>query len=221
MSASDDTIAFDDTTEFNAFRNEFTNIVDAGGNDTLSFGTSAVTGDLDFSKLGEFENLNLSSVSDNLTISGDEPDNINGLGGDDQFTLNFSNVSNFNINGGSGEDKVNITGTSSSISTDTNIFGAGAFDNIEALDLTATNLVVGADTSDGGTNAEYTLTGSLINSWTSSNSLKLTLNSDVASKFEFTNNSGTKYGGDDSDRTAIANGTYTLDNGATLIIDGL
>ena len=51
--------------------------------------------------------------------------------------------------------------------------------------------------------------------------MKLTLDADAASKFEFTNNSGTKYGGDDSDTTAIANGTYTLDNGATLIVDGL
>lgn len=187
----------------------------------VSFGTTAVTGDLDFSNLSEFENLNLSSANDNLTISGDEPDNINGLGGDDQFTLNFSNVSNFNINGGDGEDKINVTGTSSSISTDTNIFGAGAFDNIEALDLTATNLDVGADTSDGGTYAEYTLTGALINSWTSSNSLKLTLDADAASKFEFTNNYGTKYGGDDSGTTAITNGSYTLDSGATLIVEGL
>jgi transposase-like protein len=224
LSGGNDTITFDDTAEFNAFRNEFTNIVDAGGNDTLSFGTTAVTGDLDFSNLSEFENLNLSSANDNLTISGDEPTNINGLDGNDTFSLDFSNVNNFTINGGNnsaGDDKVNITGTSSSISIDTNIFGAGAFDNIEALDLTATNLIVGANTSDGGANAEYTLTGSLINSWTSSGSLKLTLDADAASKFEFTNSIGTKFGGDDSGTTAITNGSYTLDSGATLIVDGL
>ena len=79
LSGGNDTITFDDTAEFNAFRDNFTDIIDAGGNDTLSFGSTAVTGDLDFSKLGEFENLNLSSANDNLTISGDEPTNINGL----------------------------------------------------------------------------------------------------------------------------------------------
>jgi hypothetical protein len=221
LGSSDNTITFDDSTEFNAFRNEFTDIVDAGGNDTLSFASSAVTGNLDFSKLTEFENLNLSSVDDNITLSGDEPENVNGLAGNDTFSLDFSNVSNFTIDGGANDDTVNITGTSSSISSDTNIFAAGAFDNIETLDLTAVNLTVGSDTSDGGTSAEYQLTGSLINSWTSSNSLKLTLDADSASKLEFTNSTGTKYGGDDSNTTSITNGTYTLDSGAELIVNGL
>ena len=56
--------------------------------------------------------------------------------------------------------------------------------------------------------------------------MKLTLNADAASKFEFTGtkqgeSSALKYGGDDSGTTAITNGSYTLDNGATLIVDGL
>ena len=38
LSSGNDTITFDDTAEFNAFRNNFTDIVDAGGSDTLSFG---------------------------------------------------------------------------------------------------------------------------------------------------------------------------------------
>ncbi len=51
--------------------------------------------------------------------------------------------------------------------------------------------------------------------------MKLTLDADAASKFEFTNNSGElKYGGDDSGTTAITNGSYTLDSGATLIVEG-
>uniref|UniRef100_UPI004047E0AA beta strand repeat-containing protein n=1 Tax=Aliarcobacter sp. TaxID=2321116 RepID=UPI004047E0AA len=228
MSNGDDTVTFDDTTDFNNFISEFTDIVDAGGNDTLSFGSVGVSGDLDFTKLGEFENLNLSSANDNITLSGDESTNVNGGAGNDTFSLDFSNVSNFVIDGGTnsaGDDKINITGNSATISSDTNIFGAGAFDNIEALDLTAANLNVGADATDGGVNAEFTLTGSLINEWTnnglSSGSLKLTLDADAASKLEFTNSGGTKYGGDDTGTSSITNGTYTLDNGAELIISGL
>ena len=142
----------------------------------------------------------------------------------------ITNVNNFTINGGNnsaGDDKVNITGTSSSISIDTNIFGAGAFDNIEALDLTGATFgsTVGADND-----FEYLITGSLINSWTNNDSnngsLKLKLDADAASRFEFTGtkqgeSTALKYGGDDSGTTAITNGRYTLDNGATLIVDGL
>ena len=38
------------------------------------------------------ENLNLSSASDILTISGDEPTNINGLAGNDTFELDFKGI---------------------------------------------------------------------------------------------------------------------------------
>ena len=129
------------------------------------------------------------------------------------------------INGGNnsaGDDKVNITGTSSTISADTNIFGAGAFDNIEALDLTGATF---GSTAGNDNDFEYLITGSLINSWTKNDltggSLKLTLDAEAATRFEFTNSTGTKYGGDDSDTTAITSGTYTLDNGTEVIISGL
>ena len=64
----------------------------------------------------------------------------------------------------------------------------------------------------------------MINDWTnngSAGSLKLTLDADAASKLEFTNSIGTKYGGDDTGTASISNGTYTLDSGAELIINGL
>ena len=89
---------FDDTAEFNAFRDEFANIVDAGGSDTLSFGSAAVSGDLDFSKLGEFETLNLSGGNDTITFDDtaefnafrDEFANIVDAGGSD--TLSFGSA---------------------------------------------------------------------------------------------------------------------------------
>ncbi len=56
----------------------------------------------------------------------------------DEFVLDFTRIEqgDYKVDGGDGEDEIYVTGTSSSISTDTNIFGAGAFNNIEALDLT-------------------------------------------------------------------------------------
>jgi hypothetical protein len=229
MSNSDDTITFDDKTEFDNFISEFTTITDTGGNDTLSFGSTAVSGDLDFSKLEEFENLNLSSGNDSLTISSDEPENINALDGDDSFTLDFSNIDNFTLDGAAGSDSIILTGTSNAISADENFGHGNSFNNIETLDFTNFDM----DTSSG---AEFELTGVLITQWTDSNySLKLTLDSDDASRLEFTdvgpdgiagNGNDTKYGGDDADATAMANGTYTLrdtvnDVDVTLTIDGL
>ena len=223
LSSGNDTVTFDNVAEFNSFINEFNDIVDAGGNDSLSFGATAVSGDLDFSKLSEFENLNLSSANDNITLSGDEPNNINGLAGNDNFTLDFSNIGTLIIDGGTnsgGDDKVTATGSTTTISSDSAIFGSGAFTNIEALDITNLVMNTTADGVDG--NAEFTINDSLISSWTNGgNSLKLTLDADSASKLEFTDSSNTKYGGDDADTTAISNGTYTLDNGVDLIINGL
>ncbi|MDD2508981.1 MAG: hypothetical protein PHS78_08085, partial [Aliarcobacter skirrowii] len=248
LSTEADVVTFTDKSSFDTFKSKFSSAIDTkGGDDEFKF-SSAITEDLDFSKINNLEKLSFSENDDIVTFGSDEFNagiktldlgngqnkayleadttssvQVNGGANSDEFVLDFTRIEqgDYKVDGGDGEDEIYVTGTSSSISTDTNIFGAGAFDNIEALDLTATDLVVGADTSDGGTNAEYTLTGALINSWTSSNSLKLTLDADAASKFEFTNNYGTKYGGDDSGTTAITNGSYTLDNGATLIVDGL
>ncbi|MGJ0359846.1 hypothetical protein NG785_09320 [Aliarcobacter cryaerophilus] len=248
LSTGADVVTFTDKSSFDTFKSKFSSAVDTkGGDDEFKF-SSAITEDLDFTKIANLEKLSFSENNDIVTFGSDEFNagiktldlgngqnkaylnadttssvQVNGGANSDEFVLDFTRIEqgDYKVDGGDGEDKIYVTGTSSSISTDTNIFGAGAFDNIEALDLTATDLVVGADTSDGGTNAEYTLTGALINSWTSSNSLKLTLDADAASKFEFTNNYGTKYGGDDSGTTAITNGSYTLDNGVTLIVEGL
>jgi hypothetical protein len=222
LSSGDDTITFDDVTEFNNFRTEFSNIVDAGGTDNLSFGLASVIGDLDFTNLSEFENLNLSSSADNLTVSGDEPANIFGLDGDDIFTLNFSNLTN--LNAGNDTDTVALTGnTGTSISADT-VFGKAAqFDNIETLDMS--NLTL--NTADA--NTEFEITSSLIDEWTDAdNDLTLVLNgASQADQIKFTDVGvdGLKGTGDDRVFDGQANvasaGTYTLDEttGTTLTID--
>ena len=213
LGSSDNTITFDDTTEFNAFRNEFTDIVDAGGNDTLSFGSIAVTGDLDFSKLSEFENLNLSSTNDNLTLSGDEPSNINGLGGNDQFTLDFSSVKT--LNGGLDTDTVKFTGATSTISTDSQFTPNSSFINIEELDISSLSL----NTANAST--EFEFTDALLQSWTgnATGNLKLSLTSSQAELIKFTDTtSGTERnsyssgntGSDISDNTTYDLGNTTL-----------
>jgi Ca2+-binding RTX toxin-like protein len=213
LSSGDDTITFDDVTEFNNFRNEFTtDIVDAGGNDSLSFGSSAVSGDLDFSKLGEFENLNLSSVADSLTLSGDEPDNINGLGGNDTFTINFSNLVNFDFDGGSGTDTVSVNGTGTGATTDGADFGtvtSATFTNIETLDLT------GLDFSGFGDDQEYLFTDALLDNWNGAGTdFTIRINAEDAENIKFTEQGGTVRDGNgtgDSGNT-ITTGDYDLGN---------
>jgi len=185
LSSGADTITFADTTQFNAFRNEFTDIVDAGGSDTLSFGSSAVTGDLDFSKLSEFETLNLSSNDDNLTISGDEPATINGLAGNDTFSLDFSSIRN--LDGGANTDTVSLTGNTGSISSDTDFNESSIFTNIEKLDITSLNL----NTSDN--NTEFNFTEAMIDAWTgnATGNLTLSLTSSQVEKIKFTDSSST------------------------------
>ena len=187
------------------------------------------------------DNLNFANGNDTVTLGTETAeaiegsnDAVNGNGGDDKFTLDFSNIDSFVIDGGSTSetdgDKVSLTGnTGTAVTSDTNLGHINAFDNIEELDFTSLSLNVGADASDGGTNAEYQLTADLIRNWTDGgNSLKLKLDADDAGKLEFTGKDGDdisskKYGGDDSDGNSIVSGTtYTLNDGSgdvTLIID--
>ena len=211
MQAGNDTINFDDVSSFDNFRSEFGTINDAGGNDTLAFGSTAVIGDLDFTNLNSFENLNLSSASDNISLSGDESRNIRGLGGDDTFSLDFSNIGNFSIDGGAGSDKVSLSGSQNAITTDTAFGHSGSFSNIEQLDITGLNL----NTSDSST--EYEFTQSLISSWIGGgNSLTLTLSQAQANQIKFTSN-GKTYDGDSN--SVVDNASYDLGSGVNLIID--
>ena len=216
LSSGNDTVSFDNVADFDNFRSEFTTINETGGNDTLSFGTTAISGDLDFTGLSNFENLDLSSVADTITLSGDETGNVNGLTGDDNFTLDFSNIDNFVIDGGAGTaDEVDLTGTTNDIgATNTNFGHINSFDNIESLDFSALTL----DTQNP--NVEFELDESLIEAWTDGNNdltLKL-LNSSQADRISFTDKDGNVYDGEANSVTDGA--TYQIDNdGTTLTID--
>jgi len=208
MYSGDDTVTFDDVSEFDNFRNEL-DVVDSGGTDTLKFGSTSVTGDLNFNNLDEFENLELSSTNDDVTLSGDEPDNIYGLGGDDSFTLDYSNVSSFTtIDGGADVDEVIVQGTFAANNTD---FGTvNDYDNIETLDISGMSLT-GTDSD------EIQFTGDLINEWTNggavSGALTLQLTADQMENIGYTD-SGSTY------QSSVSDGvTYNLENGATLTIE--
>jgi hypothetical protein len=223
MSNADDTLTFDDKTEFDNFTGNFTDIVDAGGTDTISFGSTAISGDLDFTKLAEFENLNLSSVADDVTLSGDEPSNVNALGGDDNFTIDFGNVANFNstngIDGGTGTNKVTLTG-SASVTTDGDDFldGINYFEGISELDLTALN--GGAGFSDDNA-VEFEFTNSMLEDWigTADGDLKLTLTNEQAEDIMFTDNNGVEHNTTSLGSANINDGTYDLDSNTTLTIN--
>ncbi len=207
----------------------------SGDTDTLTFNDSGTISDLDFTNISNLDGVNFANGADTVTLGTETAqaiegtsDSINGNGGDDNFALDFSNIDSFVIDGGSTSetdgDTVSLTGnTGTAVTSDTNLGHINAFDNIEELDFTSLTLNVGADASDGGTNAEYQLTGDLISNWTDGgNSLKLKLDADDASKLEFTDKLGAKHGGDDTGTAAITSGSYTLNDGGTdvtLIID--
>ena len=209
-------VEFDSANQFN---NMTMNLTDSDGvDDTISF-TNEFTNqtDLDFSKVNGFENLNLSNGNDKLNITSDEPANINGEDGNDEFTLDFTNIDTKIINGGNDTtgDKVNLTGTSNAITADEEFGHINSFDNIESLDFTNFDL-------NASSGAEFELTGELIGAWTDgSNKLSLILDSDDASKLKFTDSNGTTGTGDDTlygdSGSAITSGSYTLDDNGTQV----
>ncbi|MEA3289359.1 MAG: hypothetical protein U9Q04_04170, partial [Campylobacterota bacterium] len=213
MHSGDDTVTFDDVTEFNNFRDEL-NVVDSGGTDTLQFGSTSVSGDLDFANLDEFENLELSSTADDITLSGDEPDNINASGGDDTLTLDFSNVSSFTtLDGAGGADEVELTGTFAANNAD---FGStGDYDNIETLDISA---MTGTNNAED----EVIFTDALLDDWNGTGTdFTLQLDSSQAENIKFETQDGTIYDGSGTDdhNNNIADGVeYDLGN-TTLTID--
>ncbi|HUH42731.1 MAG TPA: hypothetical protein VLZ29_06425 [Sulfurimonas sp.] len=154
--SGDDTVTFADKTSFDNWVAKFTSI-DGGssGGDTISFGATAINGDLDFSKLNDFENLNLSSAADNITLSGDEAANVNTLGGNDIVTLDFSNINNFTVDGGAGVDTLSISGSGTETLS-------GNFSNFEVLNLSGFSNV--------------TINSTAIDSWSSTDSLEFSIN---------------------------------------------
>jgi len=133
--------------------------------------------------------------------------------GDDEFVVDFSNLGDFNLNGGSDSDTLEFVSnddTGDDITSDTPFGFNDNLNNLEEIDYTNLTFNVGNDSSDGGTKAEYTIDGKWVHDVSANNELTIRLDSDDASKLEFTTKDGTKYGGDDSDHTDISNGDYTL-----------
>jgi hypothetical protein len=180
------------------------------GTDDISF-SSTVSGDLDFSKLSSIERLNLSGNADTLTISGDEPTTINGLAGNDQFTLDFSTVRT--LDGGNDTDTVKFTGATSNISADTDFTFGASLTNIEKLDITGLSL------NTSSTTTEFNFTDTMIKQWSGSatGTVALSLTSAQTDKIMFTDSGNTVHD------TQLSAGTYdytlkddSLDGSTTL-----
>ncbi|MGJ0412653.1 hypothetical protein NG764_09345 [Aliarcobacter cryaerophilus] len=243
FSSGADTVTFTDKGSFDTWIGKFGSIDGKGNTDTLSF-SDAVTEDLDFTKLNNFETLSFGVQDDTVTFGSDEFDaeirtlnlgdgtniaklnadttsavQVNGGANDDTFELDFSRLSegDYNINGGSGTDGVNVSGNYD-ISSDMDFASSSRFTNIESLDISGMSLTSANDT-------EYTLTDSLITSWLgSSSNLTLKLHSNQAEFIKFT---GNKVGDDpdvgnvswDNDTSnTISQGDYNLGT-KTLTID--
>jgi len=196
------------------------------GTDSLSF-SSAVTSDLDFSKLSSFETLTFGSNSDTITFGTDEFNagirtlnlgdgtnmanlnanttsqvQVNGGSGNDEFVLDFSRINDgdYQLDGVSGSDIVKVTG-SWSLSGDMNFAASTAFDNIETLDLTGLSI-------SGDTENDFIFSGDMISSWTDSgNSMTLKITSGQENYIDYT------------DVSSTVGNTVTFTNGAILTIE--
>jgi hypothetical protein len=120
-------------------------------------------GNLDFSNLEGFEELDLKDDGNNITIdSGKEGtiSKITGGSGDDNITLDFSNINN--IDGGAGTDTVTLSGANQTINNSdfANVF------NIEALNFSGDYNTIDLDAQtinawlSGSGSTKFTISGS-------------------------------------------------------------
>jgi hypothetical protein len=218
----------DDTFTFNDASLSSADIINAGtGTDTLSISDTASLTDVDFTNLSGFDTLTLSDNA-NSVILGSEAvgagiTSVTGGSASDNVTKSFDSA--ITVDGGVGTDTVNINETNATAITADTALGANTdFSNIEVLDFSDISLNVGADTSDGGTNAEFTITKEMIEAWTGSSDGDLTIKikSDDEDKIEFVDKDGAKYGSDDTGAvgtTILDNTTYHLDADTDITID--
>ena len=223
MGSGDDTVTFNDATDFSSFTSEFTNITDAGGNDSLDFDSGAVSGSLDFSKLTEFETLNLTGNADNVTLSGATDLDVNGGAGNDTFALDFSNIANFDIDGEAGTaNKVDVNSASGlNVASDGDeIFGnTEDLSNIQHLDISGLNGGAGFSSDDS---KEFAFTTEMLEDWlgASSGELKLTLTSAQAEDISFTDSTSQVHDTTAAGTSQIVTGTsYNLDTDTSLLIE--
>lgn len=222
LSNGNDIILFDDTTQFNDFNTNFNSIDANGGSDTIEFDSSSVNGNLDFSNLSGFENLNLSSASDSIVLDLDEPSNIDGKAGDDNFSLDFSNIGNFTIEGGANSDTISLSGNAVEVTNDLDkLFGnLESFNGIEHIDISSLN---GGAGFSSDLDKEFEITNSMVEDWLGSTSgdLKLSLTKEQAENLSFTTSDLQEH---NSSISGSANsiddgGVYNLDGDTTLTID--
>ncbi|KIM07649.1 MAG: hypothetical protein KU29_06540 [Sulfurovum sp. FS06-10] len=166
-----DGMSFTNASDFDTWKAKFTSIdFGTSNDDSISF-TSSISGNLDFSNISDLETLNLSASGDNLTISGDEPTHINGLGGNDSFVLDFTNIANFTVDAGADTDTLSIT-----VSNGNTL--AGNFSNFEVLNLSGTGTI--------------SIDDAVINSW-SSNADSLSLSFNENSTYNYSTDGGTSW----------------------------
>jgi hypothetical protein len=230
---SADTVTFTDKDSFDTFIGNFDNIDFDGGADEISF-SSAVTEDLDFSGISNLDKVNFADNSE-ITFGTDEASagisevnlgdgtnkatlndiadssnvQVNGRSGSDEFVLDFSriNQNDYQLDGGGGSDTVKATGAWT-LSSDMDFANIDAFDNIESIDLREMTL-------SGDDSYEFMFTGSLINSWSSSNNISLKLTSEQLENIGYTDSTGVYQD------SVTADTTYSLQDGAQLIIEAV
>ncbi|MCH9812426.1 MAG: hypothetical protein K0U47_00615, partial [Epsilonproteobacteria bacterium] len=216
----------DDTVSINA--DKFTvgdTLVGGSGSDTLHLMGTHAGLDGDFANVSGFENLTFDGVDNSITLGANvQSAGINSVdmgAGSDTVNVAFDNT--LTIDGGADTDTVNINTTNSSaITTDTVLGSNSDFSNVEVLDFSSITLNVGADASDGGTNAEFTITKEMIQAWTDAgDDLTIKIQDSDKTKIEFTDDSGTKHGSDDTGTThsEIIDNTYDFGDGVTLTVD--
>lgn len=235
--SGDDTITFGTKANFDTWATKFSSVNAGNGTDTVSF-SSAVTQDLDFSKLNSVETLSFSGLNDTVTFGNDEFSagirtlnlgngtnianlnanttanvDINGGSNSDEFVLDFSRINedDYSLNGALGSDTVKVTGNYT-LSSDMNFANNSSFDNIERIDFSS--MVLSGDDSN-----ELRITGDLVNSWnndgTDGGTIALKLTADQLQNIGYTDDVGTYHD------FVAAGSSYTLQNGATLTIESI
>ncbi len=243
LSTSNDTVTFTDKGSFDTWIGKFSSIDgNSGTSDTLSFG-SAVTADLDFTKLHNFETLTFSDNADIVTFGSDEYTAgirtlnlgntaantanlnanttsqvaVNGGYSSDTFNLDFSRLSenDYSINGGAGSDTVVFTlGSTTGTSISLDTnFNSFGTSLTNIESMDLRNLSLNTDS----TGIEFNFTDTMIKQWTgnATGTLSLSLTSAQTDLIKFTDNSGDSL--TEVHDTQLSAGTYNY----TLKDDGV
>jgi hypothetical protein len=187
LSSGDDNVATNsgsDVISIDGNSLDINDVIDAGVNDTdvLSITANGTLIDADFTNIRNFETLDLTANADSVILS-TEANNafsasstVNGNAGNDDFTIDFSNLSKFILDGGNDIDTVTTNGGTLDSTGNTSL--SLNANNIEILDISSLNI-----TNTSGTE-HLQITQADIQGWTDiaddiSLTLSLTQDSDV------------------------------------------